>query len=189
MKKTIGIIILFLSLSFYAHAQKVGVVLSGGAAKGIAHIGVLKALEENNIPIDYVTGTSMCGLVGGFYAAGYSPSEMEYIVNSKDFQEWVSGNFETDFTYYYQRKAMSAAIASLGLGLDSVFQARFRSNLVNDIPLNFALLEMTAQATINSNWNFDSLMVPFRCMIADVFSQQQIAVGNGSLGEALRATM
>lgn len=189
MKKTIGIFILFLILSFYTQAQKVGVVLSGGAAKGIAHIGVLKALEENNIPIDYTTGTSMGGLVGGFYAAGYSPSEMEYIVNSKDFQEWVTGNFETDFTYYYQKKAQSASIASLGLGIDSVFQARFRSNLVNDIPLNFAILEMSAQATINSNWNFDSLMIPFRCMIADVFSQQQIAVGNGSLGEALRATM
>lgn len=189
MKKTILFTFLFLIICIISNAQKVGLVLSGGAAKGLAHIGVLKALEENNIPIDYVTGTSMGGLVGGFYAAGYSPSEMEYIATSKDFQEWVSGNFEADFTYYYQRKATSASIIALGLGLDSVFQAKLRSNIVNDIPLNFALLELTAQATINSNWNFDSLMVPFRCMIADVFSQQQIAVHNGSLGEALRATM
>lgn len=189
MKKVAFIILFFSILSQAIHAQKVGLVLSGGAAKGIAHIGVLKALEENNVPIDYVTGTSMGGLVGGFYAAGYSPSEMEYIVLSKDFQEWVSGNFDADYTYYYQRKAISASLISLGLGIDSGFQARLRSNLVNDIPLNFALLELTAQATANSNSNFDSLMVPFRCMIADVFSQQQIAVKNGTLNEVLRATM
>ena len=189
MKKFTFLCLLFLLICKLSVAQKVGLVLSGGAAKGLAHIGVLKALEENNIPIDYVTGTSMGGLVGGFYAAGYSPSEMEYIVCSKDFQEWVSGNFDADYTYYYQRKAMSASIIALGLGLDSVFQAKLRSNLINDIPLNFALLELTAQATINSNWNYDSLMIPFRCMIADVFSQQQIAVKNGSLGEGLRATM
>lgn len=189
MKKTATIALILIFCTLYIKAQKVGLVLSGGAAKGIAHIGVLKALEENNVPIDYITGTSMGGLVGGMYAAGYSPSEMEYIVLSQDFQEWVSGNFDADFTYYYQRKAVSAAIISLGLGIDSTFQARLRSNLVNDIPLNFALLDLTAQATINSNWNFDSLMVPYRCMIADVFSQQQIAVKDGSLGEAMRATM
>lgn len=189
MKRLIYLLILFILLSLNLQAQRVGLVLSGGAAKGLAHVGVLKALEENNIPIDYITGTSMGGLVGGMYAAGYSASEMEYIATSKDFQEWVSGNFEADFTYYYERKAVSASIISLGLGLDSVFQARLRSNLINDIPLNFALLELTAQASINSNWNFDSLMIPYRCMIADVFSQQQIAVKNGSLGEAMRATM
>lgn len=189
MKKVSLFSFLLIFCALHLNAQKVGLVLSGGAAKGLAHIGVLKAFEENNIPIDYVTGTSMGGLVGGFYAAGYSPSEMEYIATSKDFQEWVTGQFEAEYTYYYQRKATSASIIALGLGLDSVFQAKLRSNIINDIPLNFALLELTAQATINSNWNFDSLMIPFRCMIADVFSQQQISVRNGSLGEALRATM
>lgn len=189
MKSILALILSFFLFLSPSIAQKVGLVLSGGAAKGIAHIGVLKALEENNVPVDYITGTSMGGLVGGMYAAGYSPSEMEYIVLSKDFQEWVTGNFETDYTYYYQRKALSASIISLGLGLDSGFQAKLRSNLVNDIPLNFALLDLTAQATVNSNWNFDSLMIPYRCMIADVFSQQQIAVKDGSLGEAMRGTM
>lgn len=189
MKKLSLFSIILILCVLHSNAQKVGLVLSGGAAKGLAHIGVIKALEENNIPIDYVTGTSMGGLVGGFYAAGYSPSEMEYIATSKDFQEWVTGTFDAEYTYYYQRKATSASIIALGLGLDSVFQAKLRSNIINDIPLNFALLELTAQATINSNWNFDSLMIPFRCMIADVFSQQQISVRNGSLGEALRATM
>jgi NTE family protein len=67
-------IILFLLFSevIPVHAQKVGLVLSGGGAKGLAHVGTLKALEENNIPIDYITGTSMGGVVGAMYAAGYT---------------------------------------------------------------------------------------------------------------------
>ena len=88
MKRLIYLLILFIFLTLNLQAQRVGLVLSGGAAKGLAHVGVLKALEENNIPIDYITGTSMGGLVGGMYAAGYSASEMEYIATSKDFQEW-----------------------------------------------------------------------------------------------------
>ncbi len=170
-------------------AQKVGLVLSGGGAKGLAHIGVLIALEENNVPIDYITGTSMGGVIGGLYSAGYSPSELEYIATSKNFQSWVSGNYKTEYSYFYQRKNINPTIVSFGLGIDSGFQARLRSNLINDIPLNFALLELSAQATYNSDGNFDSLMIPFRCMISDVFSQEQIACKRGSLNDALRATM
>lgn len=62
---------------FSGRAQKVAVVLSGGGAKGVCHIGLLKALEENNIPIDYVAGTSMGAIVAGLYAAGYTPQQME----------------------------------------------------------------------------------------------------------------
>lgn len=184
--------LILLSIFFFSatvKAQKVGLVLSGGGAKGLAHVGVLMALEENGIPVDYITGTSMGGVVGGLYAGGYSPSELEYIAMTKNFQDWVSGNFKTPYTYFYQRKNTNPSIVTFGLGIDSGFQARFRSNLINDIPLNFALLELCAQATYNSDGNFDSLMIPFRCMIADVFSQEKIAVKNGSLSDALRATM
>ncbi len=79
--------------------------MSGGGAKGIAHIGVLKALEENHIPIDYITGTSMGGVVGAMYAAGYSPKEIEYIALSTDFQDWVSGKYDSDYSYFFQKKA------------------------------------------------------------------------------------
>lgn len=181
--------LLFFILINSGKAQRVGLVLSGGGAKGLAHVGALIALEENNIPIDYVVGTSMGGLVGGLYAAGYSPSELEYIATSKNFQSWVSGNYKTDYSFFYQRKPNNPAVVSFGLGIDSGFQARLRSNLINDIPLNFALLDLTAQATYNSDGNFDSLMIPFRCMISDVFSQEQIACKNGTLSDALRATM
>ena len=61
-------------------AQKVGLVLSGGGAKGMTHIGIIRALEENNIPIDYITGTSMGAIVGSLYAMGYSPDDMEKMI-------------------------------------------------------------------------------------------------------------
>lgn len=182
-------LLIFLALFSTANAQKVGLVLSGGGAKGLAHVGVLMALEDNDIPIDYITGTSFGGIVGGLYAAGYSPSELEYVAQSQNFQSWVSGSFKSDYSFFYQRKPNNPSIGSVNLGIDSGFQARLNTNLINDIPLNFGLLELASQATVNSGMDFDSLYVPFRCMIADVFSQEQIALKSGSLSEALRATL
>lgn len=72
-------------MSAQERPQSVGLVLSGGGAKGVAHIGVIKALEENDIPIDYITGTSMGAIVGGLYAAGYTPDEMLDLILSKGF--------------------------------------------------------------------------------------------------------
>lgn len=187
MKKCLFIYIL-LSVILPARAQKVGLVFSGGGAKGLAHIGVLKALEENNIPIDYVVGTSMGGIVAGMYAAGYSPSEIEYIALSKDFQEWVSGRFDSKYRYFFRKKPDNPSILTAKLQIDTGFQARIRSNLVNDIPLNFALLELMAQASANARDDFNKLFVPFRCVVADVLSQKMIAVDHGSLAEAIRGT-
>lgn len=95
---------IFLFLTPLSYGQKVGVVLSGGGAKGLAHIGVLKALEDHQIPIDYITGTSMGGVVGAMYAAGYSPSEIEYVALSSDFQDWVSGKYDSDYSFFFKKK-------------------------------------------------------------------------------------
>ncbi|MES2419311.1 MAG: patatin-like phospholipase family protein [Bacteroidota bacterium] len=170
-------------------AQKVGLVLSGGGAKGLAHIGVLKALEENNIPIDYITGTSMGGIVGAMYAAGYSPMQIEKIALSTDFQDWVSGKYKSDYSFYFQKNNTNAAVLTAKLSVDTSLRLSFRPNLVNDIPLNFALLELFSQASAISKDNFDNLFVPYRCMVSDVLSQKSIAVNKGSLAEAVRATM
>ena len=75
--------ILFCLFFSTVSAQKVGLVLSGGGAKGLTHIGIIRALEENNIPIDYITGTSMGAIVGSLYAMGYSPDDMESLSNRK----------------------------------------------------------------------------------------------------------
>lgn len=187
MKRSVVIIILlFFFLPLWA--QKVGLVFSGGGAKGLAHIGVLKALEENNIPIDYIIGTSMGGIVGGMYAAGYSPSEIETIALSENFQNWVSGNFKSDYRYFFNKKPENPSFITAKLQVDTGFHVKLRSNLINDVPLNFALLELYGQASANARDDFDNLFVPFRCIVADVFSQEMIPVSKGSLAEAIRGT-
>ena len=180
---------LILILVLQVKAQKVGLVLSGGGAKGLAHIGTLKALEENNIPIDYITGTSMGGIVGAMYAAGYSPIEIEKIALSADFQDWVIGKYKSDYSFYFQKNSINPSIITAKLAADSSLRLSFRSNLINDIPLNFALLELFAQASAIAKDNFDQLFVPYRCMVADIISQKSISVNKGSLAEAVRATM
>ena len=84
-------------------AQKVGLVLSGGGAKGLTHIGIIRALEENNIPIDYITGTSMGAIVGSLYAMGYSPDDMETLLKSEDFKRWYSGEVEEKYCTILRR--------------------------------------------------------------------------------------
>jgi NTE family protein len=116
-----GILLLFCFISFYAFPQKVGLVFSGGAAKGLAHVGVLKALEENEVPIDYIAGTSMGGIVAGCYAAGMSPSQIEEIFLSKDFLNWVNGRLENGRNYYYHKKEEEPSFLKLNLSLDSSF--------------------------------------------------------------------
>lgn len=171
-----------------AFAQKVGLVLSGGGAKGIAHIGVLKALEENEIPIDYIVGTSMGGIIGGCYAAGMSPDAIERMILSEDFLRWVNGYPESKVNYHYARTEEGPYFLKLNLSLDSTFSFQFNSSLANDVSLNFALAEKMAQAGAISNNNFDSLLIPFRVVAADVFTQSEVILSKGSLSDALRAT-
>ncbi|WP_231465301.1 patatin-like phospholipase family protein [Pedobacter sp. Leaf132] len=180
---------LFILCCFKLQAQKVGLVFSGGGAKGLAHIGTLKALEENHIPIDYITGTSMGGIVGAMYAAGYTPAQIENIATGNEFQNWVNGRYTSDYTYYFEKNAPNASMLAAKVAIDSGFHFSFRSNLINDIPLNFAFLELFSQASAASKDNFNNLFVPFRCMVADVLSQESITVDKGSLAEAVRATM
>ncbi|RWU11034.1 patatin [Pedobacter chitinilyticus] len=176
-------------INFQLSAQKVGLVFSGGGAKGLAHIGTLKALEENNIPIDYITGTSMGAIVGGMYAAGYSPAQIEKIATSKEFQDWVNGRYTSDYSFYFQKSSPNPSILTAKMAIDTSLRLSFRPNLVNDIPLNFALLEFFSQASAIAKDNFDNLFVPFRCMVSDILSQKSITVSKGSLAEAVRASM
>ncbi|RZL14582.1 MAG: patatin, partial [Hymenobacter sp.] len=84
MVKKLLCLLLAFGLALPAFSQRVGLVLSGGGAKGLAHVGVLKELEKNHIPIDYIVGTSMGAVVGAMYASGYSPADIEQIVLSKE---------------------------------------------------------------------------------------------------------
>ncbi len=188
MKKIIaGLAALYCCLQL-AYTQKVALVLSGGAAKGLAHIGVLKALEEHEVPVDFIVGTSMGGIVGGFYAAGYSPQEMEAIVLSEDFLRWIRGLPERGHNYHYYHHADIPGFINLNLSLDSARSFQFNSTLASDASLNYALAEKLAQASAISGNNFDSLLVPLRVVAADVFTQSQVILKEGILSEALRAT-
>jgi len=183
------LIFYFISLSFIGWGQqKVGLVLSGGAAKGIAHVGVLKALEENEIPIDYIVGTSMGGIIGGCYAAGMSPGQIEDIILSEDFLNWVRGRTEENQNYYYFKNDDTPSFIRLNLSLDSTFSVLFNTSIANDLSLNFALAEKFAQPSAIANNNFDSLFVPLRVMVADIFTQSEVTLDHGALSDALRAT-
>ncbi len=188
LKRLPSILLLYLIVSQALAQQKVGLVLSGGGAKGIAHVGVLKALEENNIPVDYIVGTSMGGIIGGCYAAGMSPQAIEKMVLSDDFLRWVNGYPESHVNYHYAKVEDGPYFLKLNLSLDSTFSFQFTPTLANDVSLNFALAEKMAQAGAISKGNFDSLFVPLRVVAADLFTQSQVILGKGSLSDALRAT-
>ena len=92
---------------------RLGLVLSGGGAKGLYHIGVIRALEENAIPIDYVSGTSMGAIIGALYASGYTPQQMEDIVLSGNVERWVSGQIDDKYRFYYTERPDSPAMLSV----------------------------------------------------------------------------
>lgn len=105
MKRVLLLSLLFMPLMSLGQ-QKVGLVLSGGGAKGLAHIGVIKALEENDIPIDYVVGTSMGAVVGAFYAAGYSPEELQMIVEEPSFNTGLTAPLQNAINTITPKKIM-----------------------------------------------------------------------------------
>ncbi|MBF9239238.1 patatin-like phospholipase family protein [Hymenobacter sp. BT683] len=189
LPRTVALWVLVCLLSFQAQAQRVGLVLSGGGAKGLAHVGVLRQLEKNKIPIDYIVGTSMGAVIGGMYAAGYSPDEIEQIVLSTDFQRWTSGKPLESKTFNFLTSEPSPSALRLGIAIDSTFQARVSTNLVNDLNLNLALTRLLAPASASSGYDFDKLFVPFRCMASEVFTRTVVEQKTGSLSDAIRNSM
>ena len=176
-------------------AQTTGLVLSGGGAKGAAHLGVIKALEENNIPIDYITGTSIGAIVGGLYAVGYSPDEMLELMLSDEFKYWQSGTVADDYIDYFRKPDDTPEFLHFAIGLhdSSAMKTNITSllpnSLINPIQMNQAFMGLFAQASAISGWNFDNLFVPFRCMSADIYNKKAIKWRNGDLGEAIRSSM
>lgn len=175
--------------SFQGFGQRVGLVLSGGGAAGLAHIGVLKALEEHGIPIDYVTGTSAGALVGSLYAAGYSALEIEALVKSEKFQLMANGYVEPEFVFTMRAEELNASMISVPFRADSIRNKSLPTNLVTPSLFDFEMLLALAPASASRNHNFDSLYVPFRCVAADIENKQAIIFRNGHLNQAVRASM
>lgn len=191
MNKSIKICIVFilLTISITANCQKVGLVLSGGGAKGVAHIGVIRALEENGIPIDYIAGTSMGAIIGGLYAAGYSPDDMERIFLSKEFPTWISGKLDSKFIYYFKNENPNASWIDLRFNYTNTIKPKIPTNIVSPQQMDFAFMEIFAGANAVSDYNFDSLMIPFRCVASDIYKSQAVTLRKGDLGKAIRASM
>ncbi len=190
--KTIQLILLFLIvniLTLNSFAQKVGLVLSGGGSKGVAHIGVIRALEENQIPIDYIAGTSMGAIIGGLYASGYSPDEMEKIFLSEEFPNWISGKIDKKYIYYFKKEAPNASWVDLRFNYNTKIKPKLPSNIISPNQLDFAFLEIFGGANALANNNFDHLFVPFRCVAADIFTSKQVILKKGDLSKSLRASM
>ncbi|MDW7681395.1 MAG: patatin-like phospholipase family protein, partial [bacterium] len=165
---------------------KVGLALSGGGARGIAHIGAIIALEEEGIPIDLIAGTSMGSIVGGLYAAGYSGEEMRWLVRQIDWQ-----------AIFKQKPDPSAEFVSEQYGvLKPLLRLRFKFwelylpfGLNNGQRISEELFRHTAAANFAAHANFDSLVVPYRALAVDIATGEVLALSQGDLAQAIHASM
>jgi NTE family protein len=185
MKKFLGIYFLLISAFFYSQEKqpKIGLVLSGGGAKGFAHVGILKEIDKAGIKLDYIGGTSMGAIVGGLYAAGYSADQIEIIIEKIDFlsliRDQIPRNSETFFEKEYGENTMIAL--PVKKGIISLPKAISKGqNILN------LLLELFD--SLDGNQDFSKLSVPFFCIATDVETGGQVLLEKGSLPLALRAS-
>jgi NTE family protein len=163
----------------------IGVALEGGGAKGFAHIGVLQWFEDNHIPIDYVAGTSMGGLIGGFYAAGYRPPEIQEIVEKINWNDVLSGDIPfSDLSFRRKEDARTYPNALVvGLRHGVTLPGGLNSGQSVRILMDRYMLPYSGRKS------FDDLPIPFRCVATDLVTGQPRVFSQGSLANALRATM
>src|SRR3989449_2721074 len=164
---------------------RIGVALEGGGALGLAHIGVLKWFEEHHIPVDYVAGTSMGGLVGGFYATGMNPEEMKTLIEGLDWRKILSDRTPYEDLSYRRKEDQRAYPNSLIFGLRHGLSAPAGLIPGHQIGLLIDRVALPYYAVPS----FDALPVPFRCVATDLVSGKPYIFKDGSLAVALRATM
>ena len=187
MQKAIKIIcIVYLLLnSFAAFSQdttsvarpKVGLVLSGGGAKGAAHIGVLKYLEEAGIPIDYIAGTSMGSIVGGMYAIGYSSSEILEIISQVDWNRLISNEVERRNISYAQKSDKGTLALSIPFSMktnnkENLQSKTFRNSLPSGIVSGDNLINLFNSLTVGyaDSISFNNLPIPFICIATNMMN-------------------
>ena len=132
------------------YGQKVAVVLSGGGSKGAAHAGVLKALEENNIQIDYIIGTSIGAFVGALYASGYSPEEIENFFISTDLKRWSSGESNPKFNYFFKMDEPDPSWVNFDFSFKTPLTKILPTSLVPTTEMDFTLMSLFAEASAAS---------------------------------------
>jgi NTE family protein len=174
---------------FLLRAQVVGLALSGGGSKGLSHIGVIKALEENGIPIDCIAGTSAGSLIGALYASGWTPQQMEALVLSEKFKFMVDGKMERDYVYFFKKPDFDPSWVTYKFTIDSIRIRNLPSSLVTPAALDYEMMAVFAGSEAKAGYNFDSLFVPFRCVASDITSKNSVVFSKGHLNQAVRASM
>ena len=170
-------------------AQKIGLVLSGGGASGFAHIGVLKALEENNVPIDYITGTSSGALIGGMYAIGMSPLEIEQYVLSEKFKLICQGEIEEGKKFLFNQPNINSNILKFSFSSKNFYKNILPTKLRNSTFLDLEMALLFGAASESVGGDFSKLLVPFKCVASDISTKKSIPLTHGKLNKAIRSSM
>ena len=168
--------------------QSVGVVLSGGGATALAHVGFLRVLEEKDIPIDYIGGTSMGAVIAAMYASGFSVADIDSVVNSEEFLKMANGQLSDSLRFYFKRNDADASMANLKYNNGKLATNVIPTSLIDPVLLDWNFMVGFSQADAAAGGNFDSLFVPFRCLAADVERKEQVYFRNGPLNVAVRAS-
>lgn len=187
---TLLIIAGILCASFPSVAQthsrkKVGVVLSGGGAKGMAHIGVLKVIEEAGIPIDYIVGTSMGSIIGGLYSIGYSPGQLDSMVRQQDWTFLLSDKIPRSEQNMAEREVSEKYVFSLPFGKNA--KTEVSGGLIKGQNLANLFSELTVG--YHDSIDFNKLPIPFACVSENIVNGNEVNFHNGVLATAMRASM
>lgn len=172
---------------------KIGLVLSGGGAKGAAHIGVIKYLEEQGIPIDFVTGTSMGSIVGGLYALGYSPDEMIEIITNIDWNQLISNNVDRRKISYNAKERKSRELFEINFSSqkDSVYTDPLKQTLPSGIVSGDHLSNLFSALSVGyaDSIDFNDLPIPFACIATDLITGNAETLNKGVFSSAIRSSM
>ena len=178
---------------------KIGVTMSGGGAKGAAHIGVLKYMEEQGIPVDYVTGTSMGSIIGALYSIGYSPDEMAELIGDLDWPEYITNSLSRRYRSASAKQQRSAYLFAVPFNLgkldSNVTAARRGNRFLSSLPSSFmggnnvTNLLNDLSLGYQDSISFDSLPVPFGCVATDITTGDAVVLRSGRLPVAVRASM
>ena len=165
--------------------RKVGLALGGGSARGFAHIGVLRWFEEHRIPVDYISGTSMGGLVAGAYASGMSPDEIQALMKEVDWDLMFIADSPYKYKTFRRKMDKRAFPSQLEFGLKGGLTLPGGLNPGQQIALLFDRIALS----YGDMESFDDLPTPFRCVATDLKNAEAVVLGKGSLAQAMRATM
>lgn len=186
--KIVFVTFLFVLVSLGAHAQeerpKVGLVLSGGGAKGFAHVGVIRELEKYNIPIDYIGGTSIGSIVGGLYAIGYNADELEDVVVSQDWEALFMNKPHRQYLPFFEKEENGRYLFSMQVdeGKLSIPNYAIKNNgiikLFSDLTLGYHEVD-----------DFNELPTPFLCIAVDLVTGEEVVLNSGFLAHAMGASM